>query len=527
MVNSMSHATDSSTSAAMLEDTWDVIVVGGGITGAGILKLASQLNCKALLLEQRDFAFGSSSRSSKMVHGGLRYIAEGYIRLTRESVRERDRLMEEAEGLVEPQSFVMSHYSRRFPGPFLFGLLLKIYNWFAQSAIYRQWKRYDYSLLVPGVSNQQLLGGTQFSDAMTDDARMVLRLIQEAESHGAKAVNYTQVTGIHKQQGIVNGVTVVNQHTGQSQRLKAKVVINATGAWADQFSSSSISQIKMRPLRGSHVIIPAWRLAVGSATSVLHPDDNRPVVVFPWMNVTVIGTTDVEHDESLQQEAHISQDELDYLLKAVNAEFPDARISPNDILSTFAGVRPVVASGKKIDASKENREHAVWQEPGLISVAGGKLTTFRVIAREVITLAAAELDLDTPFPDFPAFDKPSSDTFGSLSANLMKYLAGRYGEATQRFITEIPHNLLTPVSYTPVLWGELVWACRYEQVSHLDDLLLRRTRLGILLPEGAIGLVDEIKNLCKQELNWNEEQWQEETTRYQDIWRKHYSLPAA
>ncbi len=345
---------------------WDIIIIGGGITGAGILKLASQMGLKALLLEQKDFAWGSSSRSSKMVHGGLRYIAEGQIGLTRESVRERQRLLKDAQGLVIKQSFTVSHYARKFPWPWVFNLLLSIYDLFSGKRQHRYWSKKDYQYLVPGTDPQDSTGGTQFMDAMTDDARLVLRLIQEAQQNGSQAVNYSKVNQLIRENGKVVGVLATPEESEDAIRLDSKVVVNATGAWSSLLLSDSEKQVLIRPLRGSHLVVPSWRLPVASAISVAHPFDKRPVQIFPWQNVTIIGTTDVEHQQSLSFEPCISQDELNYLMECVEHQFPFAQLTENDIISTFAGVRPVIDSGTATAPSKEKRNHTIWTKPGLI-----------------------------------------------------------------------------------------------------------------------------------------------------------------
>jgi len=277
------------------QKSWDVIIIGGGITGAGILKLASQLGLKALLLEQKDFAWGSSSRSSKMVHGGLRYIAEGQVGLTLESVRERQRLLKDAPGLVTQGSFAVSHYAKQFPWPWIFNLLLSIYDLLAGKKQHQYWLDKDYQYLAPGIKNKNSKGGSQFVDAMTDDARLVLRLLQEAQQLGNQAINYVKVTQLVKENGRVTGVIAKAEEAQQSLQLSAQIVINATGAWANDLFDKSEQSIQLRPLRGSHLIVPSWRLPVATALSILHPEDRRPVQIFPWQNVTVIGTTDVEH----------------------------------------------------------------------------------------------------------------------------------------------------------------------------------------------------------------------------------------
>jgi len=527
---------------------WDIIIIGGGITGAGIFKLASQLGLKTLLLEKQDFAWGSSSRSSKMVHGGLRYIAQGQVKLTQESVQERQRLLNEAPYLVTKQSFAMGHYQGHFPWPWIFNSLLWVYELFAknESAVHKQhqyFTKQNFPYLVPNTNEKHSKGGTQFYDAMTDDARLVLRQIQEAQQLGGQAINYcsvdaliyedeTKVTNNKAQKPKVKGVLVQTQECAEVLALKSKIVINATGAWANELTTrtnTNNKSIKIRPLRGSHIIVPSWRLPVASVVAILHPKDKRPVQVYPWQNVTVIGTTDVEHSESLHHEPCISTDEFDYLLAAVDFQFPQSKLTKDDVISTFSGVRPVIAGSGVVTTSQEKRDHSIYLQAGLITVTGGKLTTFRVIAEQVLQIAAKQLGFKFNASHFSIFDKVNLNQKeikkSKLSKSEHQHLSGCYGTLIGEFLQQSPLYQLKCISYSRYLWAELVWAAKYEQVQHLDDLLLRRTRLGNILPEGAIHLMEQIKVLCQTYLEWSDNKWQSEVKSYQNLWNNHYSLP--
>ena len=525
------------------QQCWDMVVVGGGVTGAGILKLASQLNLNVLLVEQKDFAWGSSSRSSKMVHGGLRYMAQGQVGLTKESVTERQRLLSEGYPLITKHSFVMSHYKHAFPSPWLFGQLLTCYDFIAGERQHKYWPKQSYQGLVPFVDENALLGGTQFVDALTDDSRLVLRLIQESLQLNGQAINYAKVTDIEKDN---ENYRVNIQLDEKVLSVKAKVVVNACGAWSNQLTTqqqeSSGSRTKngkyyMRPLRGSHLVIANWRLPVASVVSLRHHQDKRPVQIYPWQNVTIVGTTDVEHNQGLETEARISQQEMDYLLEAINQQFPDAKISSTDIISTYAGVRPVITAGKNTPPSKEKREHHIEQQEGLIAVTGGKLTTFRLIAQQVLELAIQHLkgslrqeqpSLEAIFEQLPPIlSKHHGQLSNDISEQISHQIEACYGELSATFLNESQQELCSNIRYSKHLWAELVWAAKYEQVYHLDDLMLRRTRLGNVLPNGGEALLDKIKQLCLPELGWPEEKWQQEAVRYRDIWRTFYSLPAS
>lgn len=503
--------------AALKQANWDVIVVGGGITGAGMALEAAKRGLRVLLLEQRDFAWGTSSRSSKMVHGGLRYLASGDFKLTLDAVRERKRLLQEAPGLVENLHFVMPHYQGGFPGPALFSKVLTLYDFMAGKQNHEFYAAKDAALWVSGLKNQRLLGLTRFADAVVDDARLVLRVLQEAKSQGAWALNYMQVQKV--QGSAAPAVEVQDAASGGHYRLQAKVVINATGAWTDKLRAQLGQKAVVRPLRGSHLLLPFWRLPVACALSFAHPKDKRPVFVFPWQGMTVIGTTDLDHKDDLNTEASISSAEMTYLLEAVNSALPDAHLRREDIQASMAGVRPVVAGSSK-DPSKEKREHAIWDDGGVLSVAGGKLTTFRLIALDVLKQAQRYLP---PMKDAAntLFNQPNLHPPKGLMHSHWQRLLGHYGEHA----LTVAALGAEPVANTDTLWGELKWALTFEAVQHLDDLLLRRTRLGLLLPQGAQELEQALAALCQEILGWNAQTFFQEWTRYQTIWQRHYAVP--
>ena len=273
----------------LAQQPWDLIVIGGGISGAGILREAARRGWRCLLLEQRDFAWGTSSRSSKMVHGGLRYIAKGQWRLTRDSVHERQRLLDEAPGLVEPMSFMMPHYRGGFPGPRVFGGLLTVYDALAGRRNHHFHDAQQLRYLAPGLKEDRLLGGTCFVDALTDDARLVMRVLAEARADGALALNGMRVEQLLREDGRVCGVQVADSEGGEPMQLRCGALAVATGAWAERLRPRDAPS-QLRPLRGSHLLLPGWRLPVAQAFTFLHARDRRPVFVFPWEGATVVGT---------------------------------------------------------------------------------------------------------------------------------------------------------------------------------------------------------------------------------------------
>lgn len=507
---------------------WDMIVIGGGIIGAGILREAARRDLRALLLEQRDFAWGTSSRSSKMVHGGLRYIAQGDIKLTRESLRERERLLRELPGLIERMGYYFTLRKGQFPGRLPFSILLTIYDALAGIKDHRYFNKKAVVQHFNGLNSEQLTGACYYTDTVTDDARLVLRILQEAIAAGGQAANYVKVTRLLQQDDQVNGVEALNSETGERLEIKARSVINATGAWADRLRKEVNPEVRVRPLRGSHLILPHKRLPVEDVLTVLHPRDKRPVFIFPWEGATVVGNTDLDHREELDTEARMDKQELNYLMETVESQFPTLAITRDDIISSWSGVRPVIGSDKARDPSKERRNHAVWTDSGLVTVSGGKLTTFRLIALDAVNAASASLGvLQSTESSDAVFAQPEigPDDIDSNDRHWAMRLIGRYGDHAKTLLDTATEAQRTKIADTEFCLAECRWAARNEAVVHLDDLLLRRTRLGLLLPRGGESIFPAIEQICTRELRWDPERWQAELARYREIWRTCYYLP--
>lgn len=481
---------------------FDVLVIGGGITGVAILLEAARQGHRALLIEQQDFAWGTSSRSSKMVHGGLRYLAQGDLRLTRHSLRERERLLRELPDLVVRQSWLFPVRKGMFPGRWPLKVALWTYDflagirdhhWLSKTALQKQ---------VPDLNDEGLVGAMSYSDALTDDSRLVMRVLHEAWAHGAQACNYMVAEKIERR-GQEFEVSARDRVSDTPVRIRTRHVINATGAWADRLSGAAP---RVRPQRGSHLFVTHERLPVNRCLTLLHQDDRRPIFVFPWEGATCIGTTDLDHRADLDREPFCTAEETDYLLRLVNHQFPQARLTPGDIISSMAGVRPIIASGRGRDPSKERRDHAVWRADGIVSVSGGKLTTFRLIALDALRTA------------------------GLLNA------AEHARRSTSRrpmfgCATPPPTVLESPLSSLPAgvaLDDILDWVLEREMVVHLDDLMLRRTRLGNLLVAGGEAVMEQVRQACARHLGWGEDRWLEELNRYHETLKHAYSpMPAS
>ena len=515
-------------SLAKLPKRWDLIVIGGGITGAGILREAVRMGLNVILIEQKDFAWGTSSRSSKLVHGGLRYMKEGHFLMSQIAVQERNRLLAEAPGLVEPLGFLLPVYEEQSPGRKILKVGLTIYDIMARERQHKFLKTDEFLARLPGINPEGLKGGFHYYDAQVDDSRLVLRLINESVAYGAVALNYTVVKRIVRtKKGGVGGVDIEDVETGESRRLVSEAVINATGCWAEKLHQSPEPQRYLRPLRGSHLVFPSEVLPLKEGFSFIHPRDNRPTFAVPWEGAVLVGTTDLDHTENLAAVPQITEDEVTYLMEGIQAVFPSLNITLNDCICAFAGIRPVLSEGK-LKPSEESRDHVVWIDHGLITITGGKLTTYRRLAWDALKAAKQYLPPDkkadrkarafAAVPRFPAND------YG-LSLQTWRRLYGRYGQAAHTIVRNRSSKDLTTIPGTHTLWAELPHVAKNEKIRHLGDLLLRRVRIGLLTPQGGKQYLKRIQKLCKDALPWDRQRWKQEINLYTELWNQAYNLP--
>ena len=511
-----------------LPENWDLIVIGGGITGAGIFREAACQGMRVLLVERMDFAWGTSSRSSKLVHGGLRYLKEGKLLMTKASVEERERLLKEAPGLVELLGFLMPVYKDQSPGKTTLSVGLTLYDMLALEKQHKFNDVQEFSMLLPRVKQEGLIGGFHFFDAQVDDARLVLRLINDAVEFGASAMNYTSVTEIKRNaRGDVIGVTIEDTETHLTKTLSTSAVINATGTWAETLHPSPDPNLHLRPLRGSHIVFPSWALPVAQAVSFIHPADHRPIFVIPWEGAVLLGTTDLDHEEDISIDPVITEEEITYLMEGLQEFFPSLGVSIDNCVSTFAGLRPVLSKGD-LSPSEESRDHVIWVDRGLVTITGGKLTTFRRMAWDVLDAAKPFLtSIYLPDRNIPVFSPPPEipeEDYG-LSQQTWRRLYGRYGKAAQELVGMAAPEDLSAIPGTHTLWAELPFVAKREQVRHLGDLLLRRVRIGLLTRKGGKKYLNRIQKLCESSLPWDKKRWKEEIEMYLDLVKRAYGLP--
>jgi glycerol-3-phosphate dehydrogenase len=483
---------------------------------------------KTLLVEANDFAFGTSSRSSKLIHGGFRYLRNKQVNVTKESVREREWMLREAQNLVTPLSFLLANFKRYHFPSWKLGLGVIIYDLLAPKWDHHNCSRLKLLEACPFLNAEGLIGGFQYYDAVMDDARVLLRILREAVQAGGAALNYARAERLLRtRDGQVCGALLRDRVSpgGNTVEVKAKVVVNASGAWSDEVRDQLGQPARLRRLRGSHLVFARARLPVNQALTLFHPRDGRAMFIIPWEGTTIIGTTDIDQDPGLDKkylEPFASQEEINYMMEALSLMFPGLGLTEKDIVSSFSGLRPVIRTGAATP-SKESRAHALWEENGLITITGGKYTTFRIMSRQTIDRVLVRLGkpgtstrerIFNPLPDLSSF---------SLDPLTLAYLAGRHGYETVQFLAAAKQGELEPIEQLPNVWAELRWAAREEGVEHLDDLLLRRVRLGLLLPSGARDLLERIRNIVQLELGWSDERWQKEEAAYLQTWQSYYS----
>jgi glycerol-3-phosphate dehydrogenase len=417
---------------------------------------------------------------------------------------------------------------------------LAAYDMLARRRTHRRLRHGELELLAPRARSAGLAAAFRYGDAWTDDARLVFRVAADAAAAGAVVLTYAEVGELLRgPTGDVVGARIVDRAPGAGDRsadLRAIAVVNATGVWADRLRAPVDGAARLRPLRGSHLLFPAWRFPVAQAVSYPHPVDGRPVFAYPWESVTLVGTTDVDHPDDPDAGARISAAEVDYLLAWARYVFPSLDLQATDAHATFAGVRPVIGSGKA-DPSAESRDHACWEEAGLLTVTGGKLTTFDAIAMDALARVRPRFagrmmgevgrgGRTPPLDPLPDSHAGLDDELALLPPSLRRRLTGRHGaDAAALVEAAADRDELAPIPGTPEPWAALRWAARAEGVVHLDDLLLRRVRLGLLLPGGGAAHLDRIRAIVAPELGWDDSRWTAEEAAYRARWARDHAPP--
>lgn len=506
---------------------YDVLVIGGGITGAGIARDAAMRGFRTALIEAKDLGAGTSSHSSRLIHGGLRYLEQGQFRLVHEATRERRTLLRIAPHLVRPLAFIFPvHQGDRVPlwklaaGMLLYDLLAPLRNVRRHRILGKR------RLLAeePMLRERGLVGGAKYYDAQCDDARLVIATARSAMLHGADVATYTRVIGLERSGGQVRGA-IVEDALMQHGQVRASVVVNATGPWTDQLRrlEDPAATPLLRPTRGVHVMVRRERLGHTAAITLTSPIDGRVMFVLPWGEFSYIGTTDTDETGPPEQAAP-SEADRHYLLRSANACFPHAHLTEADIVSSWAGVRALLDSGDHGTASSVSREHLIRRGPaGMLTIAGGKLTTYRSMAAELVDEVAGELNRreGRPRPERAATDTealpggeaadlgPMRQTILDLGVGeeTAEHLLRHYGTEAAAVcnLGRLDRELLARLHPEhPAIEAEVLHHARRELATRIDDVLVRRIHLHYETSDHGALAAPRVAALLGAELEWDE-----------------------
>lgn len=482
------------------EQPWDFVIVGGGATGLGCAVEAASRGYRAALIEQHDFAKGTSSRSTKLIHGGVRYLQQGNVSLVLEALKERGLLLQNAPHLVHDLPFVVPSYDW-WEGPF-YGIGLKVYDLLAGRAGFarsRRLSREEVLRHLPTIEPEGLRGGVIYHDGQFDDARLAVNLAQTAADHGAVLANYVEAVGLMKAGGEVIGVLARDQETGAEFEIRARAVINAAGVWADEVRKMDDPAIQpmLALSQGVHLVLDRAFLPSDTAIMVPRTDDGRVLFAIPWQDRLVVGTTDTPVPEASLEPRPLAE-ELAFLFEHA-ARYLVQDPTPADVLSVFAGLRPLVGTAEEDGTAAISRDHTLHIAPsGLVTITGGKWTTYRRMAEDTIDQAAVLAGL----PDRPSVTQhlrihgaaPAPDPTAPLAAygsdaSLLDALQRREPGLAQRLHPDRPATA-----------GQVVWAARHEMARTVEDVLARRTRELILDARTSVEMAPRVAALLAEEL---------------------------
>ncbi len=490
---------------------WDFVVIGGGATGLGVAIDAASRGYRTLLLEASDFAKGTSSRSTKLVHGGVRYLRQGNVSLVLEALKERGLLLQNAPHLVHNLPFVVPNYDWWA----FYGIGLKMYDLLAGKQGFgrsRILSREETRERIPTIEPEGLSGGVIYYDGQFDDARLAINMAQTAAEHGAVLVNYMPVLELLKSaDGVVHGVVARDTETGREHELPARVVVNATGVFTDTVRrmDEPAARDMVSPSQGVHIVLPREFLPGDTAIRVPKTDDGRVLFAIPWLGRTLVGTTDTPVETAALEPRPLAE-ELEFLL-VHTARYLTRDPAPSDVLSTFAGLRPLVGGGDGENTAALSRDHTLHiSRTGLVTITGGKWTTYRKMAEDTVDQAATLAGL----PERPCITRdlaihgahPDAGEFGELC----EY--GADAPAVERLIRSEPRFAERLHASRPTRAGEVVWAARHEMARTVEDFLSRRTRALLLDARVSIEMAPAVAALLAAELG-RDEDWEREQVR--------------
>jgi glycerol-3-phosphate dehydrogenase len=542
----------------LAEEVFDVLIIGGGITGAGLALDAALRGLRVALVEKRDFAAGTSSRSTKLIHGGLRYLEHFDLALVREGLRERAILARNAPRLARPFPFVIPIYENRrrnYDRPLKMRLGLLLYDLLAGRgafARHRRLSRGEALTLAPQLDPRGLKGAFLYYDAVTNDSRLVVEVIKTARKRGAEVANYTRVAGFIKNgEGKIDGARLRDELTGGEIECRARIVINATGVWMEDLirldgqAANGLNK-RLRPAKGVHLTVPADRLRVDAAWLIPSLTSHRFYFVVPWEGRVNIGTTDTDYSGD-KDHPQAEPEEVNEILGAINSYFPEARLEPSDVISSWAGLRPLITD-PRVSATTEisRKEEIIESEDGLISIGGGKLTTYRLMAERGIDLAARRLNERFNIAAGVATAKDeaiggeiSSDEI-TITPELLSQTENLPIETAQHLLRDYGPDYRLLVELTrederlrgrlveglPQILAEVVYAARCEMAMTLADVMTRRTRLATVAGREALNCAAIVADAMARELGWSGEQTERQVAQFTAEFESEFEVSA-
>jgi glycerol-3-phosphate dehydrogenase len=498
---------------------WDIAIIGGGATGVGVAVDAASRGYKTILIEKYDFAKGTSSKSTKLVHGGVRYLANGDVKLVYSALKERGLIFQNAPHVSFVQGFVIPSYTLFSKLKFLIGL--KAYDWLAGKL------RIGKSTLLskkevieklPKIKTKGLQGGIQYFDGQFDDARLAVNLAQTAIEHGATVLNYADVVSIEKDSNNkVSGLTFVDRETGEHHSINAKSVINATGIFVDDILKLDTDTHKnlVRPSQGTHIVIDKKFLGNDDALMIPETSDGRVLFGVPWHGKVLLGTTDTPLNEH-QIEPTPMEEEIDFILKTADQYLENAP-TRQDVLSVYAGLRPLAAptNGDANNTKEISRDHKlIASDSGLITITGGKWTTYRKMAEETVDLAIRSAGL--PAKECRTHHLPIHGFTKEKHAGHWQVYGSDF-EAIQQLSEQNPELKEKLHDSFEFIAAEVVWACREEMVRKVEDFLARRVRFLLLDAKASLEAAPTVAKIMARELNKPEEWIEKEINDYKNL----------
>jgi glycerol-3-phosphate dehydrogenase len=499
-------------------EVFDLAVIGGGFTGAGIALTAARKGWKVLVIDKHDFAFGTSSRSAKMIHGGLRYLEHLQVGLVKEALHEREHLLKEYPHLVSPQPFFMPIYHSKL-NRLKLSAGLTGYDLLSGSGSLPKHKAVSVAEIkkrFPQLKTENLVGGFVYYDAKTNDARLVNEVLQQAVKAGAVAINYFELTKFNVSESQVSTIACRDVLTGESHAVRAKVYVTATGVWTDEtlhLLNTHDKRKYMMPSKGIHLVVSADHFSKDCV--MLFPTSNgdgRMIWCMPWENnLNIVGATDTDYSSS-NERIDVTEEEVDYLLDSVNAHVYQP-LEKKDILGVYAGIRPLLNDEDEAKKSNQrSRDYSIWwNTDNMATISGGKLTSFLSMAENCIKI----IEKKFPWNAVPVEEKQPQPLIASPYAE-------KYGSGNALLIEEIAGNdplLKQPLHGYPVCAAELLFFIRYQHALTIDDLLTRRTSVTHGMQSFDEDLVRSVSEIISKELNWSSGQTEKEIEAYRNAWK--------